>query len=789
MGSCNRQMNLREQIAAIMDVRADARALRTEDSAPHAGRATSRMTLRQSVAYGSMMMLAFNPAQVGAMGLGDMRVKSRLGQPLEASVPLTLGAGESLPKNCLQPTFANNTLRSPQDLRVQAPAMSGPGRVEVRITTANPLREPMYELSLMVKCTGVSLLVRQYVLMLDLPGMPQATTTQYPTTATTVATESAPRQSDGGPTTTVAEQRTQVDPARALPPRTDGIPAGSMYRVSSGDTLSTIARRVNGRLADTTWQVADRIYADNPAAFIRNDPNLIKLGSLIRVPASGDLAAMIPGAGRSATLAAGGGPVVTAASATAIETQRGRMPETTARTESLTTRRPVETVDTPVSQSLPLPAPAATADVQTPVAEVAPTERSESFYPFADDPFADETPDVEAADVPADVTPAPTPVVKTTADETADGPSNSLLSILIGLLLGALLSLALLRGRLLGALGLRRHTGMASAVKVTPKPSPKQGSFDESLAAAAFDGTSSGIGDDGPGFPISGPVEDTYIVEASEAEPTIQDEAEGYQPDPAEAATVAAEVADRLEDSDNSAELAKLFDDGDENEQTAVDPTAEMPRPGASSLEPTAEMPGPQDSAYGDYGPTAEMPKPGDDGIFDPTANVQAVDDGVFDPTAELPPGALEDVFDPTGGIDNPPSGEIDPALMDAFDERLDEIDPEEMFATLNQPVGDIHGRRATDPLEVTINDPLEGTLMDDATVASELSDLPSDDEDGNLSETLHEALALLERDFEEEFTASQVLERSALEESLKEDLERQDSEATEDDVKKRKIS
>jgi len=671
---------------------------------------------------------------------------------------------------------------------VQAPATTGPGRVEVRITTANPLREPMYELSLMVKCTGVSLLVRQYVLMLDLPGMPQETMTQYPAPAPTIAAESASRSSDGNLALPGTERRTQADPARALPPRTEGIQAGSMYRVSSGDTLSTIARRVNGRLADTTWQVADRIYADNPDAFIRNDPDLIKLGSLIRVPARSELAAMIPGAGRSAALKAGSGPVVTATPATAVETQRQRTPATSTRTESLTTRRPVDIVSTPTNQSLPLPAPAATAEVNTPVAEAAPTERSESFYPFAD-----ETPVVEATDAPADAAPAPAPVVTATDDATAEAPSNSLLSILLGLLLGALLSLALLRGRLLGALGLRRHAGVAGAVQVTPKPKP--GSFNEKLAAAAFDGTSSGIGDDGPGFPISGPIEDTYIVEASEAEPTIQDDAEGFQPDPAEAATVAADVADPLDDSDDSAELAKLFDDGNADEQTAVDPTAEMPRPGADSLEPTAAMPGPRDSGHGDsnyeddgYGPTAEMPKPGDDGIFDPTANVQAVDDGVFDPTAELPPGALEDVFDPTGGIDNPPSGEIDPALMEAFDERLDEIDPEEMFATLNQPVGDIHGRRATDPLEITINDPLEDTLMDDGTVASELADLPSDDEDGNLSETLHEALALLERDFEEEFTASQVLERSALEKSLKEDLERQDADATEDDVK-RKIS
>jgi hypothetical protein len=42
-----------------------------------------------------------------------------------------------------------------------------------------------------------------------------------------------------------------------------------------------------------------------------------------------------------------------------------------------------------------------------------------------------------------------------------------------------------------------------------------------------------------------------------------------------------------------------------------------------------------------------------------------------------------------------------------------------------------------------------------------------SSDEDDELSETLYDALTLLEHDYEDEFTASQILERTAIKESL----------------------
>src|SRR5690606_2592898 len=42
------------------------------------------------------------------------------------------------------------------------------------------------------------------------------------------------------------------------------------------------------------WQMAERIHAANPAAFIRNDPDLIREGSEIHVPAGGAATAPTP---------------------------------------------------------------------------------------------------------------------------------------------------------------------------------------------------------------------------------------------------------------------------------------------------------------------------------------------------------------------------------------------------------------------------------------------------------------------------------------------------------------
>ena len=753
MSSANRRTKLAEQIAA---------ALGSADCGPrNTGQPASRSGLRNSIAYGSMVLLTANPVLVGAAGFGEVALKSNFGQPLNATIPLTLGPGESVSKNCIQPAPASGNLAPPPDMRVHSPALTGPGTYELRVTTANPLHEPMYELSLMIKCQGNAMLVRQYVLMLDLPGMPVAEVAAQPATvpAATVAARIVTNQSRaaGRSTPTANATRAQRDPARALAATKDSITAGGQYRVARGDTLSTIARRVTGRLPDTTWGVANQIFADNPRAFIGGNPDMIKLGSLLRIPETAVLASMTPVYRRSSLTQASSGrstPGQTNAAPTGIVTAQpeprpipapqsaapGRADRVVSRNSNTATTQsvPVEPfvteLDTIVAEDV----------LSTPIVGAEPvpaTVETLAETSVAASPFADEMPGT-VAETTVIQPEAPAELPTSAAAEASDSSSfSSLLSILVGLLLGAAVSLLLLRGRLMAALGLGRRKQPAAVVSGRPQTSvtSDKNEFDQSQAAAAFDHTA---GDDNWNKPlaISAPPENTYIVEHGFAEPTLEIEGGDteLQEKPAQAESVepvqaTSEFSPESID-DDSAELAALF-------ETSV-----------------AGVGG---------GPTAEMP-------------IQA-EDAIVDPSAELPGDAMLEVFDPTGGVDDWEGSDVDETLLDAFDENLTNVDADEMFATGKLTDNDLISDAGLEALAETINDPVDGPDM-----AMELDDLPTGDD---LSDTLQEALELLERDYEDEFTASQIIERATLEEALKKDREPVEAEEDVTDVDQRKIS
>ena len=55
--------------------------------------------------------------------------------------------------------------------RSSLPEAARPGQYTLRISSAAALYEPIYALSLQASCPGTATITRQYVLMLDLPGM------------------------------------------------------------------------------------------------------------------------------------------------------------------------------------------------------------------------------------------------------------------------------------------------------------------------------------------------------------------------------------------------------------------------------------------------------------------------------------------------------------------------------------------------------------------------------------------------------------------------------------------
>lgn len=250
-----------------------------------------------------MALLAASPS-VHALSLGEINVRSSLGQRLDASIPVQLAAGESLASGCIRAVNgSSNDLSGVPNATVITPEAARPGSYTLRISSAAALYEPIYALKLQAGCAGTAAISRQYVLMLDLPGMTveQAISpAQPPVSQTGQRPDALPSSFTRADVlgTTVPRQRPPRS-HRTLDAMAAPIQPGTRYRVVSGDTLSSIAARVSGRQVNL-WTLADQIFAANPAAFIRNDINLIKLGSTIVIPAA-DTAA---GVGNTAAIPA-----------------------------------------------------------------------------------------------------------------------------------------------------------------------------------------------------------------------------------------------------------------------------------------------------------------------------------------------------------------------------------------------------------------------------------------------------------------------------------------------------
>lgn len=358
------------------------------------------------------------PAQ--AVTLGEIAVDSPLGQPLAARVPVTLAPGEMLTNECLSsvPAGSGDLARVPEP-RLSVAGAASSGAMELRVSTARSLYEPMYELQLQVRCPGTALLVRQYVLMLDLPGA-----ATRPVAATPPAAQPVTARSE--PSAAAVEGAPAARPARARVPPGEPIVGGVKYRVQAGDTLSTIAARVSGRSGMGIWQLADRIFAANPDAFIGANPDLIKLGADILIPAP---------AAKPATVTDQTEAMAVAQPAVAPVTL-------TAATE---TTPPVAAAETVAAAPLPAAAPVV-----------------ESTEPFVELPLEST---VDAATAPVATLPAetdaPTAAVSAAPSrEESDSAASPWLAALMGVLIGAAASLALLRERLVSAL---RRTPAANA--------------------------------------------------------------------------------------------------------------------------------------------------------------------------------------------------------------------------------------------------------------------------------------------------------------------------------------
>ncbi|MEZ5566228.1 MAG: LysM peptidoglycan-binding domain-containing protein [Gammaproteobacteria bacterium] len=621
--------------------------------------------LSASLLAGSLLLICAQSAS--ALTLGELKVRSALGQRLNATVPVRLASGEALSSGCVIPGFPSSDLRGVPGADVISPEAIREGTYELRVTSTAALYEPMYALELRIDCPGIPAMVRQYVLMLDLPAA--VTAAEGAGSAVpgivNVRTDRATR-STSEPATSRTTAPTRVPDLQRSSGAT--IETGSRYRVKRGDTLSSIAARVRDR-GVSLWTFAGIIQAANPDAFIHNDPNLIKLGSEI----------LIPSAATSASSPAVTAPANTASSVAA----------------------PAAAVPAPVAAPAPVPVPVpAVAGVTASLPEAA-TETVVSANRPTSPATVEATPVVPTANTPATVKPGPAPGPSATADNLTDEASapNPFLAAGAGIIFGLLISALLwFRNRLPPRQKLSTLANKVPATgnestnsSISPVPVPMDSTAEE------------------PGFTVSwseAPDDDLLAAEFADAPTEAFSSPDPGDTDfPGSAADTDATVEYRADSTvaaseDITSELEELFDSTD---------TTIQKRLNAEKL--AAQL--------------SDMPD-------DESVAAHALDDN-------------ENVI-PVGNLNETPASSTVDFLVG---ELQNDADATALAPTVEQP------------RPIPKNKGAKQEQVDIHTLATQISS------DNQQAQTLLEALSLLERDYENELTSSQVLDMSAIRDAL----------------------
>ena len=249
--------------------------------------------MNRSLKLPLLIALALGSTQVLAVDIGQIQVKSALGQPLLAEIPVHAATPAELQNLTAQlassEEFARAGIargRTAIPLHFAVADASGGQRV-IRITSAAPVEDPFLDLLVQVNAqSGKS--VHEFAILLDPPSTaapssmagataPMRPVQQAPAKQPPANMPAAPRaQSAAGP---VERTPPPAAPAATSPETV----AGKYGPVARGDTLSSIARSATPAGVDI-HQMLLAIKQANPDAFYRDNINALKTGAILRVP-------------------------------------------------------------------------------------------------------------------------------------------------------------------------------------------------------------------------------------------------------------------------------------------------------------------------------------------------------------------------------------------------------------------------------------------------------------------------------------------------------------------------
>ncbi|WP_041126960.1 type IV pilus assembly protein FimV, partial [Xanthomonas citri] len=245
-----------------------------------------------------MLLMACSGAAM-ALGLGDIRVLSKPGQPLVAEIPVISNEPGELDSARVAlasaTTFARVGLERPQglvsNLQFQF-AQDARGRAVIRVTSSQAVDQPAINFLIEVEW-GQGRLVREYSALVDAPNTAAAIAEpaiEAPRAGSSnaIAREPAPvadRTAQDNARTEAAARATASASAAAATQAGDALPA-----VRAGQTLSEIAAGVARSSGHSLDQTMLALLRTNPDAFINGNINRLKQGAVLRTPQEDALA-------------------------------------------------------------------------------------------------------------------------------------------------------------------------------------------------------------------------------------------------------------------------------------------------------------------------------------------------------------------------------------------------------------------------------------------------------------------------------------------------------------------
>ncbi|TAL99687.1 MAG: fimbrial protein FimV, partial [Rhodanobacter sp.] len=240
--------------------------------------------MNRSLKLSMLVALALGSSQLLALDLGQVQVKSALGQPLLAEIPLHPANSAELQgltvKLASSEQFAHAGIvggRTSIPLHFSV-ANAGGTQPVIRITSSEPVGNPYLDLLIEVDShAGKS--VREYAILLDPPGA--SAPTSMGTARSVEPAQARPAQAAAPP----APRHVAAAPAPATTPT--GVSNGRYGPVQSGQTLFSVARSVAPSGVDVR-QMMLALQQANPDAFFKDNINALKSGAVLRVPTSAE---------------------------------------------------------------------------------------------------------------------------------------------------------------------------------------------------------------------------------------------------------------------------------------------------------------------------------------------------------------------------------------------------------------------------------------------------------------------------------------------------------------------